>query len=502
MFFVMSDALLGPPTEKGRELLATCRAKKFVLASGPRLSGKTLSALYAVCDHAYTVRYANILILTVTQSSGLDSGVWTDLVDAVIPSFGLQVVKGPYIHAISKKPIIEVMNKFNEVVTIQLGSLRDEKDVEKLYKGKRYSMIYVPELSNYKKRKTFDILKDSLRAIGVPDNELVFLADTNPADEGDKSWIYEIWYMLLAATTFDERLKALRNGLALVEFTIADNIYITQEKVDELISSYVHDPDLYARYIEGKWVTASEGAVFARVFKPNIHVIGEAPTANNHEPLIMLPEEGCMKLLSGWDLGPVNAAFAIIEPWQMENEKGKIVTAFKVLDELVLVGEDFDLADFVDAALEKIASWEDLVGSEIEWEHWSDQSAFNFKESMANSYQQKLVYDLSDGKVELRSAGDIQRQNMVRVRVDFWRRLLFQNRLYFNATCRNAIEMNKSMKKGAGNYAAIQKESRHKHSFDSQSYPVSMYCFEEIRATALNRRRPRLAKSSIISVGL
>lgn len=481
-----------------------CQRKKFVLASGPRLCGKTLNCLHVLCDHAYSVKHANILILAPSQTAGLDSGIWDDLIDVVIPSFGLKVLKESYTHNISKKQFVEVENKFGVAVKIQLGSLKDERDVKKMYKNKRYSMIYVPELCEiFKYRRTFDILKDSLRALGVPDNQLLFLADTNPADEGDKSWIYQLWYVLLNADDVDDRLKPLQKGLGLVEFQITDNPYLSEDRKMELISSYAHDPDMFARYIQGKWVVSSEGALFIGVFKPNIHVIGDRINFSGDDPEIMVPEEDCIELWTGWDPGPTNCAFGIIEPWKYETEDKKLVTAFKCLDEQVVIGEDFDMSEFVLSAMEKMDYWENMIGRPVIWKHWSDQSALNMRESIANTYLHKEIFQISEGKIELQGAGQIQQSNMVRIRVSFWRRLLFQNRLFFSGRCRNVIDMNRSIKKGVGQYQSISKGSPHKHVFDCFSYPISMECFDEIRTMTLKNRRPRTeTESGVVTIGM
>jgi len=496
----MSDSLLGPPTPKCRKLLDACRKFKYVLASGPRFSTKTISCLLALCDHAYMTRNANIVIITVSQSAGLESGVWNDLIDTVVPAFGLEIVKKPYIHPVSKKPAFEVRNKFGQNVKVQLDSLKDEREVEKRYKSKRYSMIYISELSNFRFRLTFDILCECLRMIGVPDNEHLFLADTNPSDEGDQSWIYFLWYILLASETFDEKLRAIRSGLALVEFVIADNVFASEARIEELKSRYAHDPDLYARYILGEWVTATEDALFARVFKPNIHVIGDIASPTNQDPEIMIPEHGCFELISGWDMGVVNSAFTILEKWKPADENGSPVISFKVLDEQVVIGEDFEMAYFVEKALEKMQSWEDFLGVPVLWRHWSDRSALDFKEPVANKYHHELVYELSNGRVQLEGA--TRTREMLRARIDLIRKLLFQDRLWISGQCRATINMLKTIKKGRGQFSLIQTTSRHKHCFDSLSYPVSMELFDEIQNAVIRRMRPNSNNARVISVGL
>lgn len=501
--------MLGTPSLKCVALVEMCRRKKFVLASGPRLSGKTFSCLQAVCDHAWNTKNGNIVIISLSQSAGLDSGIWDDLVKEVIPSFGLEITRQPYTQSVSKKQALEVRNKFGQSVKIQLDSLVFEAEVEARFKSKRYSAIYIPELSNYRLRRTFNILREALRMVGVPDSEHLFLADTNPADEGEKSWIYQMWYVLRAAEDYDVREKPIRDNLGLVEFDLSDNIYSAPERIDELKADYAHDPDLYDRYVLGKWVTASEGALFYTVFRPNIHVIGDPETPANPDPDRILPTADCFELLTGWDLGIVNSAFHIIEKYFQEFEfvtnegiMKMVLPCFSVLDELVIIGEDFELADFTLEALKKMAFWEDFVGHPVRWTHWSDSSAFDFKR-LGDNYEHQVVTTVSGGKIILQPA--TKTKDMVRQRINLLRKLFFQNRIFISACCDKTVSMAKSLKKGRGSLSVIEKHSPHKHPFDSLTYPISMECFEELAMQMLKQVRPRVgdaSESGMIAVGL
>lgn len=526
------QAAQDPPlriSPKQHEALELCRKKKFVLLSGPRLSTKTCGALVCLCDHAWNTDRANIVIVAVSQSAGMESGVWEDLVNTVIPQYMaaqregmgeqcMEWARRPRIASVSKKPYCAVTNRFGTHSRISLESLKIEAEVEQRFKAKRYSMMYVPELSNFRNRKTFDIWSESLRMLHLRDDQHLFLADTNPSDEGEDSWIYHVWYLMRqmeyheyvkhstdrGLPTLPERtFLSLRNALGLLEFTIEDNIFATQERIDELVARYAHDIDLYNRYIRGMWVKATEGALFANVFREGVHVLGEVETPGNPDPLILVPEASTIELIAGWDPGnSANSGACILEKIQITNEQGRAVVGFKFLDELVVVGVEHTIEEFTERFMERMRWWEERMGRKYLWRHWSDRSVFDMKEPRGNRYYYQLIHAASGGEITLTAAD--RGPGSVRQRVDLWKRLLFENRLYFSADrCPQMIVMNKTIKRGVGEFATIQKQSSHKHVFDCASYPVASECYDEIEQAAitiLRQNRRDAAPDGLVSV--
>lgn len=511
----MADYFLKPMNPKGEALLDVCHRKQFVLASGCRLSTKTINALMIVCHHAWNTNLANIALVTITQTAGVDSGVWQQLTEMVIPTFGLKYKRAPYLQGSSKKPCCIVVNKFGQGVKITLESLKIEDEAEMRFKSKTYSMIFVTELDNFKKLKTFLTWTECLRMPHLKDNEHLFLADCNPSDEGTSSWIYKLWF---EHGGDDENLSSLQSfigQLGLVEFDLNDNIYSTANRIQQVKDKYSLDPDLYKRYVLGQWVTATENALFARVFKEHLHVVGEPETRSNPTPELLLPESTCIELGGGWDLGVVNSAFVIIEKfirdeWFVREVNGKServlrsVPYFKWLDELVLVDEDFLMEDFVMEAMKKMRFWEDFIGRPVQWTHWSDRSAFDMSEPLGGRYQHQLVAESSGGKIRLMAAMEGRRNNeTVRQRIDLFRKLLFQGRTFFSAAkTPRAIEMCKGLKKGRGAFSTIQKDSKHKHVFDAGTYYIATECFEELNRNLLMGWEREHQPSGVVAVGM
>lgn len=510
----MADPDLPPLiiSEKQRRLLEVCRKYKFVLASGPRLSTKTTGCEVALCDHAWNIPAANVCVAAISQSAALDSGVWEELTKITLPQYmalpGSQMrwVREPYVANVSKKPTCEVSNRFGGKCKIQLDSLKNENEVEARFKGKTYSCLYVSELSNFRERKTFDVWGECLRGRLWKEEDYLFLGDTNPSDEGENSWIYKVWWGLKRMSEADilgefgekgKYLLALRDAFTVVEFELADNIFNTEERINEVIGRYMHDEDLYNRYVKGEWVAASTEAIFAEVFREQIHVVGEIETPANKTPLILAPEENCFELICGWDPGSsTNSAAVILEKWFRQVSEGKTELVFKQLDELAIIDEDHTIPEFVEAFLAKMRWWEEFCGKTFRWRHWSDRSVFDMREPKENKYYHQLINEASVGEIVLEAA--YRGPNSVRQRVDLLRRLLFTQRILINRDfCPRTIRMYKALKRGTSQLHTIQKGSPHKHIFDAKMYAIASEASNELDQTVFENliRRTKEART-------
>jgi hypothetical protein len=500
--------MISPRQKEGMEL---CRQKQFVLFSGPRLTGKTEGALNCVVDHAWRTDRGNISVVSVSQSTGLDSGIWNKLVRVTIPQWiesggGMQWVKKPYIANVTKRPACSVTNSVGNVTEIQLDSLRYEQEVEERFKSREFSCMYIPELSNFHEKKTFDIWSECLRGAHLRDDQFLFLADTNPADEGEDSWIYRLWFILPKLeypeyTTFcrendlpilsESAFKSYKNSLGALTFNIADNPFLSKERVERLEATYHGDQDLYDRYILGLWKKASMDAIFRRVFRSKVHLVGDIATPGNPDPEIMVPEKWQRALYTGWDPGSgINSAYCVVEKVQgrIALPNGNMVTKsiFKVLDEFVITDNPHSLDEFTEECVRLMEWWETACGQPFEWEHWSDRSVFDMREPRKNKHYHQIVYEASGGLVALKAAD--RGPGSIKQRVDLLHKLLFENRILFSHDkCPRIIEMLRSMRKGNSLTEPIARGSRHKHPFDALMYCVASLAYDEIEETIFER---------------
>jgi hypothetical protein len=510
-----------PPVSRKQALISS-ETKRFTLVEGPRFSSKTVGCLHSIPWHLWNTQSVPGMMLGRTTTQNSDGGPWQLLIEQVLPvwedgDFGFEVVTPVRMEAVTHKFYFETTNKFDSVSRFYLESLDVEAEAEKKFKGKNYSLIYIPELSHYKSRKTFDVLQECLRpSINTPDQFHRMICDTNPADEGEDSWIWRLWFWFrtvdldnLDTETKEElnlnnvppdkyattirALKRLQENLAVHSYTIDDNIFITQDQKDEQFAKYAHDKDLLDRYYYGKWVKASGDGLFKEVWRPNIHAIGEKPMPGT-EPEFMIPEQECIELGGGWDISSRrNAAVALIEPVSVECEQRDQKTGekqiilqpgFKIMDEYVSLGRQQVISSIADDIFEKVQFWNGLCKLPPRWEHWSDNSSFDISGQTETSEAQD-IFRLTGGLVELRSITSLKQMAIkghsgVEKRIDLIQRLLFEGRIWVNANkCPNIMEMFSAIKRNAK--GKLSTTSVFKHAFDAISYYIAVKCWLEMK---------------------
>jgi hypothetical protein len=463
---------------KQEEAMAACRPgrRNIVLFSGPRKSSKSVVSLCALCERAWELRRRNICIVSITQSTGTDSGIWTVLIDDIMPAYmkdytpSMEWVSRPHNAGTTKIPTFSVRNKYGGVSTFQHRSLKLEDEVEDRFKGPQFTDIFVNELSKFKKVKTFMTLHACLRGFGVPEEEILFLADTNPPDEGTDSWFYKLFYELPAKDSeeMEDWEKPLRDKIKLIEFSVDDNLAMTPEQKQILFSSLaLKGEDMVQRYYWGRYVTASTDAVFANVFRPEFHVCGELETPANPDPDVLVPEDDCIELITSWDPGSSsNWAAVIAERWVSEDPRHRGRPSFKILDEHAVIGEQVDYVAFVAHMMERMEYWERVVmresGRRVKWIHYSDQSVFLMHDLESAKQYVQLIYEASEGMIAL--VGVDKGAGSVRAGVELIRMLFFDDRIWINRRyCPQLVQALKSIKKGKTSNQAIDPASKFKH---------------------------------------
>lgn len=537
-----------PPINAKQSLLLT-ETKTLVLLSGPRKSGKTRAGLSRLAAHAWTCPMGRISLCGRTQTDNYDGGAWTDLVENILQTwinadFGMEWITMPRMDGLTHKMFCEVKNMWGRPCRIQLDSIKIEDEVERIYRGKSFSMIYMTELSNFKQRKTFDIMLESLRMSGLPWEQVptgnlppedhLLIGDTNPAEEGEDSWIYQLWWYFRMAddealqeyldpnSSEESRsiqlqgLKERQAQLSVHEYTIDDNTYLSDAQKREQFARYAHNQDLLDRFYYGKWKRAAGVSLFSDVFRPMIHVVGESVESRKSDPDIMLPEDGCSELKTGWDLGGANNAWHVVEKCfrtDIVDKRGRFVSkdtppefliekqisVFKVLDELVELGVNIPLEEIVEHVLDKIAFWESVVGTQLIWRHVSDRASFEQYDKIADTYEYKEIYKISDGVIEL-ERGPVKKRGSVQQRVNLVRKLLFHNRIFVSSKCVRTIEMLNNLKKGR--MMAIDPQSPYKHAFDSLTYVIAMECMDELERHVQQMAFATAKTSSLVVIPL
>jgi LAGLIDADG-like domain/Terminase large subunit, T4likevirus-type, N-terminal len=457
------------------------------------INHNTIAGMHSIAEHLWDVPDARFSTVAKTVTNAEDAGFWTELCMVVIPQWiaaGLKSAEGhkmewvtkPKQRGVTKKLYFQVSNRHGGVSHCQLDSLLYEQDAEDRFKGKMYSGIYVSELSGFKRRETFDVWRQALRGQRWEEWQTLFIGDTNPAEEGKESWIWKLWWEERMREPDSEQFREWQRQLGLMEFSVADNIFKDEAWHRTQAAMYAWSDDLLRRYYHGEWVMATSNSIFHDVFRPVAHIVGEPETPVNNDPEVLLPDPNCSELITGWDLGVSNHAFALIHKrWaQVMGKDGKPrdISIFDVIDEVVYLKSDSSIDDFIDEALGKIAYWEEYLGREVFWRNWSDRSAFDMRGGVGNVLHHQLVRQISQGKIILQSVD--RSPGSMKQRVELVKRLLFENRIYISKSrCPFLIDSFQGLPPGKAG-RPININSHFKHIFDAFSYAVVSESFDEL----------------------
>jgi hypothetical protein len=419
-------------------------------------------------------------------------------------------VPGPKVDGQTRTPYFRIRNAHGGQSELMLFSLDYDPDIEDKLKEQRFSMIYFSELSKFRDRKILSVALPSLRMPHLMMEEQQWLADTNPSEEGDASWIYEVWYVEknLSYQAYSDRCKErgrpslpeqlflnFQAGLGLVQIKPEENEFLDPRELDELKTTYAYDEGLYARYVEGKWVygDGDTSVHFKKHFHPSKHVIGSTE-GSEEEWIVANPSPNCFELVTGWDMGDTWHAQVTLER-QYVNGKAHFI----VLDEVEVLGEEVSNEDFTLAVMEKVEGLEAHAGKKFDLERaWSDRSSIEKYSATGDTYPYLEVYAASQKRIFLRGAP--KPAGSVRTRVQLLKNLLHNNRFHISAHCRGVIRMLKELKKGSGGSSLdYVVHNENKHIFDALTYALLMEMAEELELGSIGNEGSRSSSGGLIA---
>ena len=441
--------------------------KRFLLVTGPRYSTKTRGSLHRLARHAWETPNAKIGLFARTTKNLL-IGAYEELVGHVLPEWehgleGFEIVKRG-MNPTTRMEYCRITNMHGGISEFQVHSLDDESRIPEKMKATFFSCAWISELSNFKTRRVFDFVIPQLRAPGVPEELMMWMADTNPDEElGDDSWIYRLFYN--ERSQEDHPDPMFQKHLGVVEFTLDDNIFASEEKKAEIKGIYRHDPDLYAAMVEGKWVRTTTGALFSGIFSRHRHVIGDVSGLEPDEWEVALPSEHCQELFVGWDLGSSSHSVTILEKIIQPNGDAIWV----VLDEICHVHSEVTIQDIALEVLERMDKLEEVCGRKFSWTHYSDPSAEVYRASVG-MVESMIVAKATGGRIQLtmveKGAGS------VRLRANLLKQALQKGQFFVSAHCNWHIEMLAGGLKLGKRKNEYVKNNDFKHCFDSATYPM------------------------------
>lgn len=444
--------------------------KRYVAVKGPRKSSKSRSIVHKVIRHAHENQGAVAAVLAKTTKVAKSSGVWSTLYQWALPlwvnaNIGLRVTK-PMTTTDYKMTYFRISCAGGGESEIQLHSLDHAEQVEEKFKGQEFSLIYGSEADQFMDRKAFDRLADQLRGI-VPYERAQMILDFNPPEDGEDSWLYDLFVKQLG------KLKADGDPMAdlyeQIHVPLEDNIFLDPREKAELISRYSNDPIEYKRFILGEYVRDKSKAHFANDITPS-HILGDVSHPNKAKWQVLVPSKTSWELYTGWDPGDKNHGVSF-GCKRINSDK----TVFDIFDEVASINSPVSLSDLTEAVVERMDYWENWMKEEyhldaIRWWHWGDSSILRYR-SGADTDDQGLIRQFSNGRVNIhavaKGGGSVGR------RIKLLKRMLNENMISFSANLPETIRMLKELPKGPSNAELIPHADPRKHMFDALTYMLT-----------------------------
>lgn len=497
-FDIFNVGITGPP--EGEIDLTPC-----ILCCGPRMSGKTLAIVNRILRHMWETPNARAAVFSKTIKVAKDGGIWDDILDGMkewiaagIRGKHGQVFEytskdargnlGPRLDSQTRTISFKIRNWHGGESELKLFSLDHDKDVEAKVKSTRFSLMWFSELSLFGDRQVFTVSRKQLRMKHLKPSQHLWIADTNPHEDGEDHWIYQQWYVdrLRTEESFRNELNALpatrrpkdeefeklirnkiayRKALQLIEIFLDDNTFLDEGQRLALEEEEAIDPGQYARNVEGRWVKGhgNIGKHFADVFFEDLVVIGS--NDNNVGDAIDIAGD-TFELISGWDTGEINHSAHILERRIISSRAFWIVH-----DENVVISDRISTSEFALEMLAKMEGMEKFYNRMFHWTHWSDNSADVWKSAGDGGTAAMEIEAATGGRVELQMV--IKPKYSVRARVRMLRYLLKQGRIFVAKRCVRTISMLYNCARGSTESAYVM-ENEHKHPFDSLTYPIYM----------------------------
>lgn len=491
------DGLWMPDGFEKQFKVFNCRARAL-LCVGPRLSGKTRAVLHRVVRHLWETPDARVGMYAKVGKQAKAVGSWKLLHSVTIKEWikaniGLRYtstkkdVPGPT-EDINRTPYFSITNAHGGQSEMYLFALDHDDDAEEKMKDAEFSMIFLSELDKFLSKKVLTVALASLRMGHLRYEDQMWIADCNPSEEGEQSWIYQTFYVERGMTfpeyrehqrkmerpdsMTEEDFNLFYGKLEVIEILPEDNIFVDKRQLQEIKVACGNDPGLYARLIKGKWVWG--GGDSSRHFRS---LIGNTVCGNisGDQWEILIPSDGCYKLTTGWDVGEaVNHAACAMEVKIIADKKH-----FYVVEENVSIARTLSVRVFTEQFMAKIDALEEECRRKflIEDTAYADQSSITKYNAVADTYPHMEVRAASGERVFLR--GVPKPAGSVRMRVKVLQDLLREGRLHVSAHCVGVIKMLMDLK--VGKIYFVMPDDDNRHIFDALTYAILMEMAEELQ---------------------
>lgn len=462
---------------KGYQVLM--HPRRVGLLHGPRKTTKSNTAQNCLMAHVMKFNGARAGIFVKGLKGAVGSGVWPQICDLENPKSiiskwnadpeGIKVrfETEPTMKGDTKMRWFKVFTTQGGVSEVQLHTIARDSEVETIVKDQQFSFIYVVEADRFEDPKVLKRLLEQLRGESVPFDQMKCILDCNPPLEGEDHWLYQTFIRNKAG----QYIPDIDDRIFEMGFCMDDNPFISDAEKRDIYLNNQADPVDLDRFYYGKWVKDRKGTIFKDQFRPSFHIIGDR---TGDDPEILLPGAEAFEMPTGWDLGSAKNHASVI-CCRRTGARGQYI--YDIIDELVILNENFPLEAYCDRFMAKMDTWETYmkVNKRIpQWRFWSDNSAMSYRAN-ANASEATSINRWSNGRIRLR--GVTKGSGSIKRRIELLKRILFEERIFVSSICPETAKMLEHMRAGKGS-DLIDPLSPYKHVFDALTYMIG---YEEPR---------------------
>lgn len=434
--------------------------KDIVLTFGERGSGKTGGMLHKGIAHAYEEKNAFALLITKISRQG-EAGLADEMTRNYLPvwakDIGLEYI--PFkINPTTKDVIGWIGNRHNGWSKIQLMSIPHAKQTAARMKGMSPSFIGIDEISEFDSKDVVTYTIQQLRRrSGIAGPQQLY-GTTNPT--GDDTWVFDLYFY----DSVDDEGNPLDNW-DVFHMPFSENRFLGDPDayIRTIAQMYRHDPIMFARMVEGKWIAQPvNDSFFGRLLDDQFHIRGNLNAGKILKPVKNFP------IIVGMDPG---TRWTSVSYMQLLPIQG--VHTWVVFDE-VIFQKRHDYKTLTLSMERTMNFWNEMLEHDFSYIHISDDSATTMWRPGEGSFDAKVIEEHSDGRIKI--LGCPKGAGSVRSRIAIMQTALLDKKVIFSAKCKNHILMLRGLEADEKD-PNKPKRSKHLHTFDSCTYPMYYYSF-------------------------
>lgn len=466
-------------------------ASKYMLAYGERGTGKTyVLGGHKLVRHCYENFNALALCVVGVKSQATMGGVWHKLQTEILPLWqqGLGIDVTDEKRDEQKNLYIDIENRYGGYSRVVVISVPYGAFIKDRIKGFEPSYVFIDELTNLDTDDYFNAVVQQIgRRPGIRGPQQ-YTAACNP--DGPSHWVYKRFF----EQPYDDEGN-WNDDYSVYHLKIEENKdNLPDGYYDNVMEAVASDPIEEARMVRGEWIDRPLGeAIFRPYFIENIHCVGDSK-----KRILPNPKH---PIICGWDPGSVNNAVIFLQ-----HLVGSDKAVWVCFDEMIWINEKLPYTTMVPLVMRRMRYWNNKMDTKFNFEHISDNSAFNQFRAKTGSYDVRDIQQISAAKADsfglesIRMRAAPKFSGSVEGRVRLMMTKLQKEEFLLSESCREVKKMFFNLVAEKGRHGKYDpslpfkpRRSIYIHSFDALTYPMM---YHDLGSSTTGR-----VPSQIIEVG-